>query len=485
MKRRIIGVLLCVSMLAGMTALPASAEARNNQDVYPVVLVRGVDFFGLYLDYATDSERPCVGEISAAGIVKTLFKAIGTGLFSWSMDRAVDVIIDYAADILGGLTCDETGASLQNVGCPKYPAAVGTYADFPFSDGNEMGILKSTAEHYGGENVYYVNYDWRMDPRDVADEIAATVDRAVTETDAPKVNLVSASMGGVMTVAYMSEYGYSKLNKCVFLSSTFCGVKAVSDLFQGRVEASPEALYNFLDDNLGGSKGADFLIKTAKSYGLFNGVSSVANKFLDTYKPVIYNELLNDCFCHTLSFWTLVLPEDYDACVDYIFGGEEAENAVFIAKIDALQAMMRGRDDLLRQAAADGVQFSVVASYNSAHVPLYPSAVLNGDNGLETVYMSGGARVANYGETLPTDILAANSVYLSKDGVVDASTCLFRDATWFLKDAPHVGFNYGTDCADFLIWMLDYDGQATVFSNPAYPQFMHADKSLSLSANLS
>lgn len=482
MKKRIVSLLLCVSLVA---CFPVTASAEppgaEQSGALPVVIVRGVDLTGIYLDFGTENQRTCLGEINAADIVKTLLTAVFKGVFSLSMDKAVDEILSYAKGLFMGLSCDSTGASLYDVGFYEYPKAVGEYDGFPYADANEMGIIKSAVEHYGGENVYYVNYDWRMDPRDVADEIAASVDRAISETGAQKVNLVSASMGGVMTVAYMTEYGYGKLNKCVFLSSAFYGAKVVSELFKGRVEARPEALYNFVYDNFGGSGISRFFIKTLARLGAFRVVSSVLNAFLNEYKQLFYDELLKECFCHTLSFWALVLPEDYDDCISYIFGDSMDENAEFIAKTDKLQQMMAGRDALLKEAAeTGGVQLHIITTYNSAHVPLYPSAVLNGDNGLETAYMSGGARVADYGKALPDEITNSGSLYVSADGVVDASTCLFPDSTWFIKDGPHVGFSYGTDCADFLLWILDYDGQATVFTDSRYPQFMRVDKKLSL-----
>lgn len=484
MKKRFVSLGLCVAIITCLLRVPvsaASSEQTGRDGVCPVVIVRGVDLNGIYLDFGKESQRSCIDGLDAAGIVKTLFAALAKGLFNMSMDSAVDVILKYAGGVLKGLSCDSEGNSVFDVGYYEYENAVGTYESFPYADGNEMGIIKSAVEHYGGENVYYVNYDWRADPRGVADLIAEYIDRAIAQTGSPKVNLVSASMGGVMTVAYIAEYGYAKLNKCVFLSSTFYGAKVVSELFQGKVETSPRSLYNFVLCNMGKGAASRFIIKGLERVGIFNAVSAGLNKFLSRYKQLFYDEVLKECFCHTLSFWSLVLPEDYDDCVSFLFGGEGGANDAFTAKTDALRLMMEGRDALLKDAAENGgVIFSVVTTYNSAHVPLYPSAVLNGDNGLETAYMSGGAKVADYGEKLPDEILNGGSEHISPDGVIDASDCLFRDSTWFIKDGPHVGFNYGTECSDFLLWMLDYDGQATVFSDCRYPQFMRADKELAL-----
>jgi hypothetical protein len=56
---------------------------------------------------------------------------------------------------------------------------------------------------------------------------------------------------------------------------------------------------------------------------------------------------------------------------------------------------------------------------------------LQGDGVLETVLTSNFATVAPYGETLTEEQLAkADKNYVSPDGIIDASTSLYRDMTW-------------------------------------------------------
>ncbi len=479
--RRVLSVLLCLSLLAFLPATTVYAANKITQGALPFVVVRGLDFNGLYLDYGTDTQRNFADGFTAEGVSAALLGVAAAGVSGFSTDAAVNELIAYADDMFGMFACDNTGASVSDLGYDWYPNAIGTYPDYVQSDSCEFGIIKTACERYGADKVYLVTYDWRMDPLLVADQINEVINNALSASGAEKVNLVNASMGGVMTVAYMTKYGYAKLNDCIFLSSTFYGLQIVSELFQGKLKTDANNLYNVADYYLGnGDEKAEAFLKIMNMFGVFDGVSDFANDFFDKYKEKVYDEVLLDTFGHMLSIWSLVLPEDYDACVSYMFGDKLDEMAAFIEKTDALQAMMVGRDALLKDAAAHGVRISVSCSYGVPAIPVYESAYLTGDGGLETAYMSGGATCAPYGKTLDESVLAA-SPHASPDGCIDASTCLFPDSTWFLKGGGHVAYNYGTDCMSFLFWLIDYDGQPTIGADTRYPQFMQTDDSMTLS----
>lgn len=481
MIKRIIGVVLCAALVFCSPVSAAAGHAvLGGAETLPFVLIRGMDFDGLYFNEGTQDERPALGQIEARGIIKTLLLAGVSAGMSRSFDGAIDRIVDYAREILGNLACDNTGAPIYELNPHRYTEAVGTYTDFPDSDRSEYGIVKKAVELYGGENVYYFAYDWRLNPLDIADEIDAVVNKALAETGKSKVNLVNCSMGGIMTVAYMTKYGYDKLNKCVFVSSTFSGVDMVSSLFRGKVKIEAEALYNLAAYQLGNDGTGNAFFALLKMAGVFNGVSNFANDLVDTYKEKVFSDLLIDCFGHMLSLWAVIPHEDYDACIEYMFADKQDEYAEFIQKTDALRDMVAGRDAMLLAAAESGVDIALIASYNIPGIPVCEGATANGDGTIETSRMTGATLVADYGKTLGESILNSGSPYVSADGVIDAGGGLFPDSTWFMKDSPHVSCNYGTDESDFLFWIVGFDGRATVNSNPLYPQFMRADENLAL-----
>lgn len=464
-------------------AVPAFASDEHNPaecENVPVVIVRGMDFGGLYLDYGTENQQAAINT-DAGMIIKGALKAIGSGIINFSFDAVIDGVADLACDIFKYLSIDENGDSVYNVSVPKYPESADNYETLCSGQQSEYGMVRACIETFGEGHTYYVNYDWRLDPFAVSDDINAAVEAAIENTGHEKVNLVCCSMGGLMTVAYLTEYGYEKINRCLFMSSTFCGAQVASDLLTGKVDITAENLYNTVSYYTSDNNVLSFLIDALYNIGFFNGLTKITDFLLDNYKDEIYDEVITPIFGRMLSLWGLVQPEDYELAIEYMLGGRTEENAAFLERADALQAMMAGRTELINEMIDSGVEIAVVAHYGTPVVPVYENAHFNGDSTLETYQMSGYATVAPYGKTLGDDYVAENPEYLSPDNTVDLSTALFPEYTYIIKGAPHVSGSYGTEYSDFFIWLLSYDGEFYAGVNTDYPQFMVSDSSENLS----
>ena len=484
--KKIIGIMLAVSMVFTLF-VPAFAEesepVHNPQacENLPVIVVRGMDFGGLYVDYGTENEAPAINT-DVGMIVEGALKAIVSGIIRFDFDYVVDGVCDLVNSIFGNFTMDENGDSLYNVGVPEYPESADKYQNLCEGEGFEYGIVRTCIENFGEGHTYYINYDWRLDPFVVADDINAAVEDATAKTGHDKVNIICCSMGGIMTVAYLTEYGYEKVNRCLFMSSTFCGAQVASDLLCGRVEITPENLYNLLKSLTEDNKILSFLIDTLDFAGAFNAVTALTDYILENYKDEVYEKSIIPIFGKMLTLWGLVQPEDYETAINYVFGGRTEENAAFLKRADALYDMMNGRTELINKMIEDGVEIAVVAHYDTPLIPVYENADFNGDNILETYQMSGYATVAPYGKTLGDDYVAKKPEYLSPDRVVDLSTALFPEYTYIIKGAPHVSGSYGTEYADFIVWLLTYDGEFYAGASERYPQFMVSSDAQTLSS---
>lgn len=483
--KKIISFVLAAAMLLSLAVPAFAAEEKQHNPAecenVPVIIVRGMDFGGLYLDYGTENQQPAIS-VDAGAIIAAVFKAIGSGIINLSLDAAFDVVIDCAYDILKNLSMDENGESLYNIGQPKYPESADNYSDLCEGEVNEFGMVRTCIEAFGEGHTYYLNYDWRADPFTVSDEINALVETAVKTTGHEKVNIVCCSMGGLMTMAYLTEYGYSKVNRCLFMSSTFCGAQVASNLLCGKVTVDADNLYGFLANAISDKKLLGFICEQIYDFGGFDLLTKVTDYIFENYADKVYEEAIIPIFGHMLPLWGLVQPEDYDEAINYIFGGRTAENADFIEKTDALQEMMAGRDALLQEMIDSGVEIAIVAHYGTPVIPVYENSDFNGDGTLETYQMSGYATVAKYGETLGDDYVAENPEYLSPDRAVDLSTAIFPEYTYIVKDATHVAGSYGTEYADFLVWLLSYDGEFYAGASEKYPQFMVSDAQQNLKA---
>ncbi len=483
--KKIISLILIISILM-VSFVPAFAKTDDDHNAsecgtYPVIIVRGMDFGGLTVDYGTENAQPAINA-DVSQIIKKVFKAIFVGLFTFNIDNTMDIIFECAYDIFKYMSMDKNGDSVYNIGHPQYPESAENYEELCNGDWGEFGMVRTCIEKLPDGHTYYLNYDWRIDPFVISDEINTLVNTAIDETGHDKVNLVCCSMGGLMTVAYLSEYGYEKVNRCLFMSSTFCGAQVASDLLCGRIEITADNLYNFILNLVSDKPAVEFLIKVLNKIGVFKGLTKITDFVVDNYKQDIYEKVLKPVFCNMLPLWGLVQSEDYQIAKSFVYGDDIEDYSEIFSKADKLQKMMNCRTDLINNMIDDGVEIAVVAHYDAPLAPVYENANFNGDGTLETYQMSGYATVAKYGETLGDGYVADKPEYLSPDRVVDLSTALFPEYTYIIKGATHVGGNYGSEYADFLIWLLTYDGEFYAGASERYPQFMVSDSELTLSS---
>ena len=473
--------ILCIvlSLVMGLSC-GLNAFAQGTQPENPIVIVRGMDFGGLILDQGTENERPAMS-VSAGPIVASVFKGLFMSIFKGT-EAFADMAIDIAGGIFAPLACDENGDTIANITVKEYPLAVSNYPDalatnFSTEGGGEDAIVHEAIDRYGAENVYYVTYDWRLDPYETANKINNTVNRALADHNAEKVRIICCSLGGVMTQAYLDEYGYEKVENCIFLSSAIYGSYCSSDPYAGKVGIDVDILMTFLNDSL---SDLSVLWKILKFTGLVDITADFANNLMDDYKSKVYEELMRSTFATWPGLWGMQQTADFDAAKKLMFGGVEEEYAGIITKIDKYQRYRLQRDEFLTTMQADGVNVMLLTSYGKPHIPAFEHSYVQSDAVLETELMSAGATVAPYGKTLGDDYVAADPTKLSPDRVVDASTCLFPENTWFIKNAPHVCCQYGSDVADMLFWLSESDGQPTVKSNEKYPQFQYCDEEQNL-----
>lgn len=480
--KKFISIILAFALVISVS-VPAFASAEHNPEEcenVPVIVVRGMDFGGLYVDLGTENEKPALS-IDAETIIKGVLNAVVAGVMNFSLDAAVDEISKVAFDIFKYFQMDENGDSRPDVSVEKFPESADKYENLRNGTDFEFGIVRTCIETFGEGHTYYFTYDWRLDPFDVADEINSVVETALATTGHDKVNIICCSMGGQMTLAYLTEYGYDKVERCLFMSSTFCGAQVASDLLNGRVKITSKNLYNYLRP-LSNNDFLTFLIDALYKIGLFDGVTKLTDYILENYQDDVYQDAIIPIFSHMPALWGLVQSEDYESAIEYVFGGRTQENAAFLERTDKLQKMMSDKTALIEEMIDNGVKVAIVAHYDLPLIPAYENADFNGDSILETYQMSGYATVAPYGKTLGDDYVAKNPEYLSPDRVVDLSTALFPEYTYIIKGAYHVSGSYGTDYSEFIVWLLTCDGEFHAGVNERYPQFMISGDDQSLSS---
>lgn len=484
MKKFISILLVCI--IAVTAAVPVSALDGNSRNAYsdsdcPLVIVRGMMFEGLKIDLGTENEYGCTDKINVGNIASALLKSTAAGIADKNLDTFTSSLCTSLYDVFAPLACDKNGNSALNVSVEKYPGSFAEYEDSVIlGDWGEEGIVASACERYGSENVYYFTYDWRLDPYEIAAEINETVETAKAEHDTDKVNLVCASMGGVMVDAYLYRYGSDSINSLLFLSSTFKGTYCTTDLLQGKAKIVEYPLITLLKNSTGNNFIISAFIDILANAGVISAICKLGNAFIDKYKDMVYDKVLRDTFGTMPSLWALVLPSELDNCINYMFPTEELKTQYsgVISKAYRMNEVMKNIDTLLLNAQQNGCKISVVASYNKQCVPFYESAVSHGDGTLESPLMLGGATMASLGSDLGNDYAAADSSKVSPDNIIDMSTALFPESTWAIKNGTHVPCKQGSDFTEFMFELIDSDIQPSIENMQPYSQFMTVDENL-------
>ncbi len=478
--KKIISVLLAIVMLFTITvpafAAESDAQTANSYDGNPVIIVRGIDFAGLTYE---NGEKA----LNVSGGV--IFSALMDGFFAMMKLKKVDSFLDgaflAAKEIFAPIACDKEGNSIENVSMKQYPKSMASYPEFVknLPDGGEEGIVKTAVEKYGAENTYFFTYDWRKTPEQIADELNGFVETAKKNSGKNKVNIICASMGGMVTTAYFYYYGTRSVESAVFLSGAQNGTYVCGDALNGKIVFDGDVLVNFINNATDDNFFLKIFIAVFDMIGVVDFIADVANDMVSGSFDRGNDLMLRDSLGTFCGFWALCPDGDFESGVENIFGGHEEEYPVLLEKLDDIKKFVFSTEDTLLGAKKNGVKISFVCNYNSTLVPVYERANLNGDNVLESELTSNFATIAPLGETLSDAYIAnADSKYVSPDKVIDASTAVFKDNTWFVKDAPHVAADYRTGFSKFTFTLLESENQPTIDTFEEYPQFMIADEFL-------
>ena len=468
MGKKILSVVLSVVLVATLM-LPAFAETEKN-NYNPILIVNGISEFTL-VDGNEENVFP-LDDNQTTSLVTKLVPSIAKFLVDRDSNALMDTLIPAFQDWLSPLTCNPDGTVADPSVHLKYQfkesVAVEGIENVNCPDAMDKDLLHAAVEKVGADKVYVFGLDWRLNPMDIADEINEYIKHIKEVTGYDKVSVAAISMGGVMVSAYLAKYGYADVSHVTMISSAFTGVDMVGQLFCKKVvldEAGAQRLINQLITIPG-------IAKVIELTGLLKQLVPLLSTVIEEQIDRVYDEVLIPIFGYNPSLWSFVDDEVYDQAKATMLGGAEQS---FIDMIDDYHYNVQAKvGQTLKNAMKSGVKVAIVSNYNLQIAPITERANYSADTVIETRHTSAFATVANLGETLGDDYKQAKHPeknYLSSDGIVDASTCLLPDYTWFIKDMYHVGFDIESNNNDIYTWLMTADKQMDIDSNPLYPQF--------------
>lgn len=457
-----------------LTSFPVSAENASkeihNED--PIVVVRGIDFAGLVKE---DGSKAI--SVDYFDILNLIFTIVGHKI-NGDKDAVAKSIVSFGNDIFRDVVCDKEGnPSNPEVHIPKFYESAANYdlSGDEWAD-TAVGLFRSCANTFESDRVYLYTFDWRKSPSELADELNEFFKSILEKTGEDKLDIAACSMGGMITTAYIDKYGTDKLDTVTYLSSAHNGGHLIGSAFTGDLTIDSDFLGQLLRGKTENNFFINLIIKLFDFLGVFEGVAKIVNNFLVTHKDYIYDNFLCETFATAYGLWALVPDEYFDDAVNFFFDGKDGYDKA-LTEIAKVRDFVYSTDSIINKACASDTKVTFVSHYNSEQLPIYSRFFMHGDGVLETDRTSGYGTIANFGDTLSDkEINGVAAEYISPDKVINASTCLHSETTWFVKNAKHVGCKDGSDHTEFAIWLLTSKEQPTVNSNAAYPRFLNADK---------
>lgn len=450
-----VSVILVLVLAFGTTAVAFAEKASCKCGDAPVIFVEGIGTT-LYMKDKNGKEKT-VFPMSTDIILTSLAKFIPTVLISTvfgGWNSFSDSLALFAGELFSEVDCDEKGNSVLPV-----------YSETP-----DEPLL---SEHTDGTNIYSFCYDWRLDPYVTAQKLDEYIDEIRSATGHKKVILSSYSEGGEITLAYLDEYGSSKLEKYVTQCSAFQGLTLIGEVFTNNVGVDAGVLEEFLVSVVGSSgadEGVAKFLNVLRYTGIYAGLSKLLNVVLDNCFGDIYDVIARKMFACMPGIFGFVPADYFDKAVDMLFGHDKKTYSELIKRITKYHKAQVNAKKIIEKARKNGVAIAIVSNYGVCSMPLIGDIIYQSDMLIDSANTSGGATFAPFGETFSADYKQAKKDkhnHLSPDGKVDASTCMFPEYTWFVS-----GYTHWNTCDEFIHWLYWYDGQPDIRTNPDYPQFL-------------
>jgi pimeloyl-ACP methyl ester carboxylesterase len=352
-----------------------------------------------------------------------------------------------------------------------------------------LSVDKKLKKGYYAYNDYHFWYDWRLDPLEIADRLAEYIDGVLAVTGARQVAIISRCVGTNVAMAYAAKYGTEKIYGFGIDGTTTNGGEFLSDAISGKFKLDGPALERVLTDaNMLGVFDVSEFAMASIDLLIKSGALNAADKVL---RATIYDKIVEGATSAIAlgtvftmpCYWGFVCKEDYETAKNYVFGPEGGEKrqkyAGLIAKLDAYHETVRIHlSDLFVRMKKDGANVAIISKYGFQIVPICQSSACVSDQYASVASSSFGATTSDIFTRLDDDYIAGKVAdgkgkYISPDKMIDASTCLFPDYTWFTKNISHSVWTWTENA--LLYTVITADRQYTV-DDLVTTQFMVQDE---------
>ena len=487
--KKALSILLSVVLCFSVFVITGSAEEPCDCGNTPSIIVPGLMQSATYLynddgTINTDYEAPFFLEDTST-IVMTALKNVLAPLVKVLLTQQdtdgkfAQAFADTLGSILGErIRADENGNGVYNVEADLYNCS---FADCtPEQQAHILNNvpIQSFLDAAGEDHLYYFSYNSFGNLDQITARLYNLIQQVKEETGHDKVNLVPISQGGVVTNNLLELYPdvVDSFEKMVYVIPCLDGTAIISDLYVNGLLDDPDAIYGYMIPELLGDDMTSKLVKIV----LRILPEAVVQDMLDRAVDTLFGVTLKN----NTTMWAFLKTKDYQIAADKYLSGEE--NAEIRRQTDSYQKARENSDANILRAIEHGVQVFNIVDYN---VNLYPIVdswnKINADGVIDLDSTSMGAYAAPVGETLPEGYTQQGNDFgtctdpshnhIDPYNIVDASTGLIPDHTFYFYNAPHEETGRNDVLIGLIVDILLDDNFTSVYSYPEkYPQFNEA-----------
>ncbi len=484
--KKIVSLVLAFVIAFSMLSVTASAEevktnCNGECDTCPAIVVPGIGQSNVWAldengDYLLDDngERiscfPAVFDIGSI-VMKVLAPALLTLMTQHDVFLS-DALCSVVMDAFAVNNCDpKTGKNTGNIEVEKYPYSVAECSEYEKGEIYDNIPLQAFAESAGEDHLYYFAYNSFGNNYDIVCELYDFIQMVKKETGHDKVNIVPISMGGSVANGLLQYFPQvvNDLNRVVYIVPALNGSSIVGDLYTKNLAFfDTDFLYNGFLEALMDEEDARMIEVIARI---------LPDQVLSSVLKNVANCLVEDVASNITMLWGLCPKEDYPAASEALLKNKpeikRQTDMFYEAQCNSLANIQKLVDN--------GVEVFNIVDYD---VPLYLIGnSWNDDNADGVIHLSStamGVESALVGETLGEGYQQKNTSkncsdpshnHVSPDNVVDASTGLLPDHTFYFDGQGHEQTARNDAIISLATALLASEDIKDVYSTPDYPQF--------------
>ncbi len=487
--KKLISLMLCIILVVSTCSICVMAQDKRTDctkscGFYPTIIVPGLgqssvcvlDENGEFIlneDGKKVSAFPAYVEIPK--LIATIAVPVILSLITQNNVGLSDALSDAIELCFGINGSDLNGKNTGNVKLLDFPYSYAECNDEQKQDIDEHIPFNMYPTDLPDDHIYYFTYNSFGNHIDIVDSLYDYIQLVKEQTGHSRVNLVPLSQGASVASALFDYYPNigDTLHKIMFVVPALDGSNIIGDVFNGRINfLNKEYFYNGFLEEMG-------LLDSTTAHLIELVLRIFPDEVLMDGLNAAVDTLVGSIMTKSTSMWALCPSGDYmSARKKYL---SEPEMSVIREQTDKYyKAQLNAHSNIIK-LQNQGVQFFCVAEYNMNLINVGENwNSQNADYIIQLDSTSLGAYSVKVGETLPSDYVQQNTVcknknhnHISPDRMIDASTGLLPDTTFYFSNQRHDLTQHNDVILKLAMELIASDDIKDVYSSPDFPQFLN------------